>query len=487
MDNNDANLNDTNQNVEAVQGNSYQGPIIMPNNGEVKLRKEIKGYKFVIYLVILLILSVAGYLGYDFFLKKDSVIYNAEISLVSGQVEKSEKTGIWIELKNSDNVKQGDIVRVNGEGRAIITLDDGSAVRLSDNSKVTLVSLDPKNISITNNNGEVYTRVVKADRPFVVKVDDESYQAMGTAYKTVNSEIEKGVFVYESKVKVISEDIEIEAGKKFFKDNATDATLIGKIVEISDEEIISDDFAQWNKEQDLQNNEFKNKMGILAEKEVVADLPLIVEEEKIPENTQERPAPKSNPVQTVAPKITLSASTYSNGVVLTWDVVGLDVTKGYKVVKSISENPVYPGNDAMYISSGSTKSYKWQIKDGKTYNFRVCRYTGGGCDVYSNNIAVTAPFVEDGIVNSISLSGVDKNISWEVDGLSDYGFKVVYSKNSAPTYPIRTGDKYHYYSNSDKRSDVLESFDGAGTYYVRVCEYLGGKCGVYSNEIVVEL
>lgn len=91
------------------------------------------------------------------------------------------------------------------------------------------------------------------------------------------------------------------------------------------------------------------------------------------------------------------------------------------------------------------------------------------------------------VVNSIALSGSGANINWDIDGYSGQGFKVVWSKNSGPTYPCRTGDQYHYYSESNKRSDTLDAFSGAGTYYVRVCEYLGGKCGKYSNEIKLTL
>ncbi len=93
----------------------------------------------------------------------------------------------------------------------------------------------------------------------------------------------------------------------------------------------------------------------------------------------------------------------------------------------------------------------------------------------------------DNIVKSITLLGSDKNISWVVDGYSTKGFKVVWSKNSEPTYPTRSGDKYHYHSDPNKISDSLSTFNGDGTYYVRVCEYLSGKCGVYSNEIKVVL
>ena len=92
-----------------------------------------------------------------------------------------------------------------------------------------------------------------------------------------------------------------------------------------------------------------------------------------------------------------------------------------------------------------------------------------------------------GVVDSITLEGSGDTIEWTVDGYSAKGFKVTWSKNSGPTYPTRSGDKYHYHSNPNKNSDALTAFNGNGTYYVRVCEYLGGACGVYSNEITVTL
>lgn len=90
-------------------------------------------------------------------------------------------------------------------------------------------------------------------------------------------------------------------------------------------------------------------------------------------------------------------------------------------------------------------------------------------------------------VETITLKNDGSKIYWTTKGYSSQGFKVVWSKNEGPTYPLRNGDKYHYFTDSDKNSDTLEAFDGAGTYYVRVCEYLGGKCGVYSNQIRISL
>lgn len=90
-------------------------------------------------------------------------------------------------------------------------------------------------------------------------------------------------------------------------------------------------------------------------------------------------------------------------------------------------------------------------------------------------------------VSSITLSGSGNRVEWEVDGYSAKGFKVVWSLNSGPTYPLRDGDKYLYFSDPDYYYTSLAAFNGSGTYYVRVCEYLGGECGVYSNEIAVDL
>jgi hypothetical protein len=106
------------------------------------------------------------------------------------------------------------------------------------------------------------------------------------------------------------------------------------------------------------------------------------------------------------------------------------------------------------------------------------------------NIAIANTSSEQPVskVNSIALRATGgANVSWSVDGNSSQGFKVVWSKNENPVYPNREGDRYHYYAESNKTSDTLEAFAGDGRYFVRVCEYLGGKCGVYSNQVTVAI
>ncbi|NTW22868.1 hypothetical protein HGA34_05025 [Candidatus Falkowbacteria bacterium] len=91
-------------------------------------------------------------------------------------------------------------------------------------------------------------------------------------------------------------------------------------------------------------------------------------------------------------------------------------------------------------------------------------------------------------VKSITLTaGGDNQISWSTNGNSVNGFKIAWSLNPDPTYPLRSGDQYHYYAEPNKSNDTLEAFSGDGIYYVRVCEYLGGKCGLYSNQVKMTL
>lgn len=111
---------------------------------------------------------------------------------------------------------------------------------------------------------------------------------------------------------------------------------------------------------------------------------------------------------------------------------------------------------------------------------------GGSCGVYSNEIIIIAPTVSSG-VSEIELTPTgDAGISWAIEGVAKNGFKVVWSMTPGPTYPNRSTDKYQH-PDSSTRTATLNAFDKTGTYYVRVCEYLGSSCGVYSNEISLTL
>lgn len=182
--------------------------------------------------------------------------------------------------------------------------------------------------------------------------------------------------------------------------------------------------------------------------------------------------------------ISLTGYVLNGKVYLNWTTSGVDASKGFKIVNSSDANPVYPGNDYHYLDDPSARSDKWSGLTG-TRHFRVCQYLGGSCGTYSNDLTLAI----DNTISSeseggISLTGYVENgkiyLDWTLSGLESLkGFKVVESVDANPVYP---GDTYHYYSDPGKRSDVWTGLPG-GYHHFRVCEYLGGSCGVYSNDL----
>jgi len=189
------------------------------------------------------------------------------------------------------------------------------------------------------------------------------------------------------------------------------------------------------------------------------------------------------PVNPPQGSITLSGSAYEGGVNLNWSVANLSTENGFKVVYSTNANPVYPGNEYQYLSNPDQRSTSWALPTG-TYHFRVCKYNGAGtCLLYSNDITLTVQQATPvSIILSASQIADGISLTWTVNGSSSKGFKVVMSENPNPVYP---GNDYQYLSDPSARSTVWKVTDGK-TYHFRVCEYLGGSCGAYSNDIAIQ-
>jgi uncharacterized protein affecting Mg2+/Co2+ transport len=183
--------------------------------------------------------------------------------------------------------------------------------------------------------------------------------------------------------------------------------------------------------------------------------------------------------------ITLTGSGSGSVASLNWTLKDMTSAQGFKVVIANHENPIYPGDEYHYLSDAAARSDSWTGLEAGTYYFRVCEYLGGKCGVYSNNLKITITAgstsnTDGSITLTGSLSGTKANLSWSLkDMTSSQGFKVVIANHENPIYP---GDEYHYLSNASARTDSWSGLE-AGTYYFRVCEYLGGKCGVYSNNL----
>lgn len=390
------------------------------------------------------------------------------VALIDGDAEISSDAMEWVPLTQDSTVEEGTSIRTSANGRVVINLDDGSAVRINNGSTITFTSLASNDVKIANENGEVYTRVVESDRAFNVTVGDESYTALGTAYKTVNRDSIRGVEVYQSEVSVKTADQKISEGKRYYQANPT-PELDKKISDIPVDQLQKDTFLQWNLDQDKKSDEFKDKLGYFT----------TLEKTPAPAATAPAPSPTAG--------IVLSGSKSDKGVSLSWKVTGLAASKGFKVVKGTATNPTFGKQDATFVDA-SVRSMTWKLSDGKTHHFRVCIYnTDGSCTNYSNNISVTAPTYSTSSTmptGSLALSHVSGNtVAWTLNGSAPYGLKLVWSTSAGPTYP---GANVKFYDGESTSSATFEG-DSGQKYYIRVCMFYESTCKNYSNEIEVTL
>lgn len=412
-----------------------------------------------------------GTLGYLNFIKSDTpeeqVSQNQRaslgmvVSLIDGTAQYSSDSANWDTLSTDTTLKQGDLVQTEAGSRVILTLDDGSIVRLNESSVVRLESLFADEVRIANVSGEVYSRVVASERSFTVTVDDAEYSALGTAYSTVNKTTDKGVQVLQSSVSLKDTDTKIDEGKQFYKDHQN-TELKDKITDIPVDQLKSSAFMIWNLEQDKQSPEFKDKLGYLAK-------------------IEEQPAPAPAPAP-VGASIKLTGSVVANGLKFNWTVTNIGSGHdGFKLVRSkTSTSPTYGKDDASFVSGAGARSYTWEDTYGKTYNYRICVYTDGSCNTYSNTVTLTSPYVAPvPPTGTVTLNAMNGNsATWTQTGTAPYGYRLYMSPTpgAEPSTKIYKGDGMQHTVDTTGLTP--------GAYKLYVCKSThDGMCAINSNEV----
>jgi hypothetical protein len=81
----------------------------------------------------------------------------------------------------------------------------------------------------------------------------------------------------------------------------------------------------------------------------------------------------------------------SGRAMISWTATGTN-SNGFWIYYSTSfQNPYYGGYAMFKIPDGTARSAYLDGDAGVTYYYRICHYTGSGCDYYSNSITYTYP------------------------------------------------------------------------------------------------
>lgn len=394
----------------------------------------------------------------------------AAASAVEGTVEFKRGEADWQELFEDTELQNDDQIRTKDDSRAAITFGEDSVIRLSGSTRVTITSLANERITIANNAGIIYARVAQSketkDRTFAIEIDDESITAKGTAFKTFNTGDTTGVEVYHNEVDV--QDNEVKQGEAYFIDSP-DAAKKGKVTPIDIEQLKNDAFIAWCIGQDKDNDLFKDDLGFLGDfdgPELSIDSPKDGDVIKVTEGATIGASIITGKTEKGAKVsvVTKSANGDSNAIEATVDAVG-----GYGT--GLISGPVgkvtyeVTARDANGNKTVKTITVEYKVEAAATPT-----PTPSGTPV----TILSTSFLDGGI-----------KVNWQVGEGQDIssGFRVVWSKESKPTYPEDSSAAAGY----DGRIHVIPADDveDGETYYIRVCIVSDGACAVnsYSNEI----
>lgn len=388
---------------------------------------------------------------------------SASISYVEGSVDK--KVGESYEpLKVDDTLAEGDVIRTSGvASRATIALENGSFTRLGGDTEVAITSLRSDEVVITQDNGQVYSRVSPSSGGnYVVETSTSTFKALGTAFKTTTGGDEESVEVYDSKVEEVTTEKEVNQGEKLYVKNTQDTAKEGTVEALDIELVKADSFVSWNRTEDEKVEEFKDKLGFL--KDVT-----------VPELTLTAPANGST--------VTVSSSSNIGSVVFKGKTeVGATVT-----VQSLSTAGAAP----VGVEVGADGSFESGAISGPvgTAKFEVIAKDAAG---NKNKLQVSVTFRRQS--TSTGTSGItlsyggliqeEYRFAWTVGtNFEDAeGFKLVWNKTGAPTFDQ---DSSQYISDPSERQTSLSKAGliAGSTYYVRVCRYVAGSCDTYSNQV----
>ncbi len=431
-------------------------------NNKLKGGSIMKRFTFALTGMLVVLLSI----GFTYLItrqpvnttEKKETLLSADLAFIEGQVEiKRNNSTSWEAAVAGTTLKQGDTIKTVENAKAIVNIDNGSAVRLSAATEIKLENMNPETIVVAQAYGQTYNRVEKSDTStFTVIGQEVEAKALGTAYE-FNSDQNNGVVTvstFESKVQVkaITQEKEVNELNKAVISKTSNTF---EVKEMAEEEYKSN-FAEWNKSKDIESG-------------------FEVNEKNAPVVTLTAPASGTS---TEASKITITGN----------------VTDDSQLRKIIINGKIYTSMDASgkgFNPADGSFNIDVTLKEGDN-TIEVKAY-----DIYWNASAPAKTTVtmktnkpvtetESFYISKIYSPAPGKiYVKWVVNGIeTPGGFKVVRDTSANPVYP---GDDYQYLSKESTR-EVTWTGVSAGTYYVRVCVYNGaGKCLRYTANKTVKV
>jgi hypothetical protein len=221
-----------------------------------KSEHEIKSRKWVVPMVLTLILisiTAAAWLGSSIERPVQKLPVRADLTDLSQYRIKAKAAYVdgeiirnGVKISEGQVFEEGDLVESRNGSKIILLFDDGSIVRIGEESRVILQQLKTTEMILDEKQGVVYARVNKSDEhKFFIKAGTVTIESMGTAFVVENKGDVK-VNVLESEVKITGE------GGAITKviENQEWENKSQHTVNRDRKELLDDKFIQWNLKED---------------------------------------------------------------------------------------------------------------------------------------------------------------------------------------------------------------------------------------------
>lgn len=386
------------------------------------------------------------------------------LSYYEGTVEYSVDAGEnWEDVEQDQQLEQGTYLRTIGAlSKAVIAFDDQSELRIDANSEIELQTMTTERAFIKQENGYTYARLLNdRDQDLVIRTNNAQFEAAGTAFRTITTGDVEAAEVYESLVRETVTNREATTGEKIVITEDS-GTVSSEVENIDIDEIKENEFVQWNRQRDQDNDLFKDSLGFLSD----FDGPEITITSPQAGSTV-RVSDGDNPT-------VVFEGTAENGTQLT--------------VQSKSVSGSQP--QSVTVADGKFKTSEVQAAIGTSVFEFVGKDRRGNETKVTLSLTVVreASVQEQGIQIDVSQTGDTVTVEWIAVGISvDDGVYIAYDKDSGPVYPDSP-------SKLTKKSKITIDKADAGmtsgdTWYFRACRYLKNSdtCDNYSNQKSIEI
>jgi hypothetical protein len=169
-------------------------------------------------------------------------------------------------------------------------------------------------------------------------------------------------------------------------------------------------------------------------------------------------------------------------VTVNWDATGT-FPSGFKVLFS-KTNPLPTLSDAyVYVSDGTLRTALVAVEPGQLVYYRVCKYNGSNCVVYSPAMSFTAAAaaVETGFtLTAGSMVAGSVELNWAITSDSPNGYKILWD-NATPV----PNNAYKGYVSDPTIHTFTDAAMLPGTVYAKICRWSGSWCLSYSNTLSI--